>query len=119
MESKRIINAKYESGVLILVSLADNGDYIHSCYKINQATGKYEWLMAKPSDDASINFAVLDNGIAVVEDSGTFSIFSNEIGKSQVKVVVDPSLVKNIKLSHHRMMLLGIDGNELYHLSMK
>ncbi|MBP4081622.1 serine/threonine-protein kinase [Aeromonas sp. MrichA-1] len=119
MESKRIINAKYESGVLILVSLADNGDYIHSCYKINQATGKYEWLMEKPSDDASINFAVLDNGIAVVEDSGTFSIFSNEIGKSQVKVVVDPSLVKNIKLSHHRMMLFGIDGNELYHLSMK
>lgn len=75
--------------------------------------------MESSNDDASINFTVLDNGIAILEENGTFSVFSNVPGKSQVKKVVDPSLTTQLQLIHNRMTLLGIDGKRLVQLSMK
>lgn len=119
LESKRVINAKYEKGVLVVVTLDANSDYTHLCYKVNEQTGRFEALMQYPSDNPAINFAVLDNGIAVLEENGTFHIFNNELGKSQVKSITDPALTKQLNLTHHRMTLLGIDGKDLLHLSMK
>lgn len=119
LEKSRIINAKYESGVLVVVTIDNNGDYLHRCYQVNEQTGHYSLLMESSNDDASINFTVLDNGIAILEESGTFSVFSNVPGKSQVKKVVDPSLTTQLQLIHNRMTLLGIDGKRLVQLSMK
>jgi hypothetical protein len=117
LEDYRIINAKHDNGVCILIGHKNNRyDRIILKYSSNYTT--YNCKVVEDIDSTSVNFITLDNGIVVNLIEDTIEIFSKDLNNKSCRVVEDTGLV-NVKLTKNGSQVLFIQDNKVYSIKMK
>ena len=117
----RILNAKYQNKVLMLIGLNNKtGKYDHFILKLDDGFKKYETIKEEDVDLTDLNFVVNNAGIAVFIKDGKLNIFSNKIGANQVRVIDEPIAVKqDIKLYTNGEKIFFTKGSDLHSVRVK
>jgi serine/threonine protein kinase len=119
MKEYQIIDAKYENQILIIIG-NKSGKYSKFIFKLKHDFSSYE---LRKNDDifyAGINFIVLDNniGIEITEDE-KIEIFSNQLGKNNIKVIEDKNISGDMTLFKDGNNVLFAKDKKIYKITMK
>lgn len=120
LEGYRVLDAKYEGGVLMIVGVK-NGQYDRFTLRFKEDWSEYE-ISFKVEDInfTGINFTVLDNGLCVVlTEEEKIEIFSSRQGSQSVKSIDDPVIESDMRLCHSGSQVMFAQGAKLYKMSMK
>ena len=117
----RIIDAKYDSGVLMVVGHKQGKDY-RFIFKVNETDSTY--IMFKKEDDITyngLNFVTLDSGICVGlnDEDEKLELFNKSFASSVIKVLDDKYLSNDMKLFKYGVKMYFAKKNKLYSFSMK
>ncbi len=118
LENCRIIDAKHDSGVCILIAFKENA-YRRVVLKFDEQYDTYDCRMTEDIDPGTVNFITLDNGIVIsIHDDGALEIFSKRADKPDVNLIRDPDIDASMRLCKDANRVLFFKGNKLYSLSM-
>lgn len=113
----RILNAKYEDGVLIITG-EKKGVYDKFIIVFSSSYREYDIRIQSNVASIDINFTVLDNGVVVHEDhEGFIELFFNIIGKKDIKLIQDTALSGG-RLVHIARQTLLIKGKRIYKVNL-
>jgi hypothetical protein len=118
LDSGKIVDAKYESGVLMVVGFK-GGKYTKFVYRMRQGDPVLFW---KDEDVtyAGLNFTVLSKGVcAHIDEEERLVLFSISVGSDAVKRIEDPAIQGDMRLSHRGDEVVFTRGKELLKLKMK
>ncbi len=115
LDGKRIIDAKHDSGICVLMS-EDKGVYTRHILEFNDNYSSYDIHEEEAAGLHSINFVVLPNGMCIFVDDEKLSLFKH-VGQRK-EMTVFPFDV-SMRLYHDNMQVLFVDNNKLYSASMK
>ncbi|GBC62802.1 hypothetical protein DENIS_3779 [Desulfonema ishimotonii] len=114
----RIVDAKHDAGVCILIGHRNNR-YDRILLRFAPAFDTYDCRITRDTDPGSVNFAVLENGIAVsVNDDGSMEIFPARPGKSEVRRIEDPDISPRMRLCREGNTVMFFKGKKLFSLRM-
>jgi hypothetical protein len=117
-DSKRIVNAKYNNKVLIVISYK-NGNYDRNTYKVDKTYRKLKLVESMIVDTPEINFTVLEQGVCILmSEPGIIKIFANNYSQDSVNELNDASLTGDITFCSHGLNLYGTIDNKVLHLKM-
>jgi serine/threonine protein kinase len=114
LDGYRIIDAKYESNILMVVAIK-KGKYDRFIYNVSTQ----ELRKIKDVSNNGLNFAIKDNGICVsIDEQDRVEIFHK--GKlNNIKMIEDPVVHSGMRLFSDGARILFADGNKLCSLTMK
>jgi len=119
LDGYRVIDAKYESNVLIATTYKDS-QYDRFIIKLDLKNNKYTYRKEEGIDFIPANFIVLDNGIVInINDQDSVQIFSNIYGKDAVKEIKDPAIDSSMKLVKDGTQAKFFKGNKLFTIKTK
>jgi len=119
LDGYRVIDAKYESNVLIATTYKDS-QYDRFIIKLDLKNNKYTYRKEEGIDFIPANFIVLDNGIVInINDQDSVQIFSNQYGKDAVKEIKDPAIDSSMKLVKDGTQAKFFKGNKLFTIKTK
>lgn len=118
IEDYKIIEAKHDSGVCVLIAYKD-GIYSRMIFKFNKNYTKYSFRLIEDITDPTINFTTLDNGVVVMMNDDLIEIFSNDIYKDKVSAFDDPDVDSTMKLCKNGTEVRFYQSNKLYTIKMK
>lgn len=116
LDGLRIIDAKFEGHILIVVAEKDSkyNRYI-LCFKEDMSA--YTCRMEEDIHDTAVNFTVLSNGICVhLSDDDTIEVFKTN---DKVKEVSNPPISTDMRLLNDSTGIIFINKNGLYNLKLK
>lgn len=117
----RIVAAKYEGGVLMVVGANREGQYDRLVFRFSKDWAKYE-LFRKVENiiPTGLNFTVTDRGVCIcITEEEKVEIFSRQVGYAEVKSVSDPAIHGDMHLCHYGNNVKVAVGEKLYSFSMK
>jgi len=116
----RIIDAKYESNVLIILAEnTKNKKYDNIIIKFSPKLNDYSVRIIEDVDYSNINFTVLDNGICVyMNHENHVELFFNKKDSNDVKIIKDMVLAGG-KFFHDGNTTLLARAEKLYKIKMK
>lgn len=118
LDEHKIIDAKYESNVLMVVAFNKCGVYDRFIFRFAKDWGSYDIRIINNITPAGLNFTVLDSELCVhINENEDLEMFSNKKDSHQVQVITDPVLSGDMKLFKHGAKLMFAQDNKLY--SMK
>jgi hypothetical protein len=118
MDGHRIVDARFENGVLMLVGVRD-GRYDRLILRFDDHHRTYDVRAATDIAYTGLNFTVLDNGVCVhVNENEELELFSNRPGSQGMKVIADPA-VQGMRLFNHGTQVLGCRGDTLFAVSLR
>lgn len=119
LDNKKIIDAKFEKGVLMIIT-NNKGKYYKHTVKISSDFQQYSFDTANDIHYTGINFTVLDNGIcAHIDENEQLLLFSYKHTQNQSKSVSDNVLDHDMKLTSYGTNTLFYKANKLYSIRMK
>lgn len=117
LNSYKIINAKFDRGLLVVVGFKNN-KYDRFLFRLKDGKIIHE-LSAKDVNYNGINFAVLDSGVCVLmNEHKEIEAFCIDSLKS-IKLIKDDYLNGRMRLISDGNSIYFADGKELYKLKMK
>ena len=121
LEGYKIVDAKYESHVCVIVGHSHkSGQYDRLILRFDKNFKTYDHRVIEDINYTTINFVVLDNGIAVsINEDDIMEIFSNNIKNKEVKSITDPEINNNLKLCKSGMKLMFFQDNKIYRIQIK
>ena len=118
LEKCKIIDAKYENHVLMVVGFI-GGKYDCFIFRFNNSFDKYDCRIVADVQTTGLNFTVLDKNICVtLNEDDTLEIFHNQPGTNQITHIKDKEL-GDIQLFHDGITTLAAKGNKLYSITTK
>ena len=118
LEGYRILDAKYENGICVLICHKGT-TYSRIVLKFNDSFS-YNIRITDDIDYAPANFVVLENGVvALITDDGTMEVFSKKWDSSTVKTIKDSTIDSEMMLCKSGAKLQFFKGNKLYSIKMK
>lgn len=116
LEGRKIIDAKYDNGVLFTVSVK-NGDYERHIFRFDSMHMGYDCRVE--ADGRDIEFITLESGVVIhlIED-GKLNLFSSKVGDGKIRQVEDKGITSSMSLCHHKGRLAAYEGAKLITLSM-
>lgn len=118
MDGHRVVDARFENGVLMLVGIRD-GRYDRLVLRFDERYQTYEVRAVTDIAPTGLNFTVLDNGICVcLNENEELEIFSHRPGSQAMKVIADPA-VHGMRLFKEGTQVLGCKGDTVYALSLR
>jgi serine/threonine protein kinase len=118
LDGHRIVDARFENGVLMLVGIRD-GRYDRLILRFDDHYRTYDVRAATDIAYAGLNFTVLDNGVCVhVNENEELELFTNRPGSQGMKVIVDPA-VQGMRLFRDGTQVLACKGDTLYAVSLR
>lgn len=115
----KILDAKYDHGVLMMIVADKSGKYNRLVFKFD-SDWNYAIKIVEDISYTSLNFTVLDNGVCVcVNEDEKIEIFSSSKDKSDIKEISSSSINSNMKLFHKGTKLLFSKANKLYSIGIK
>ena len=120
LDGKRIVDAKYDSKVLIVVAFS-KGKYDKFIFRINEDYNDYDCRVENDVGAATPNFIVMP-GTGVVlhlNEKDELELFPNTIGSSRMKVFDDPMLTGDMRLMREGTQAMFSKGNHLYAFEVK
>jgi len=119
LDSYRVIDAKYESNILIVIAYKDH-QYDRFIIKLDLKNNRHIHRKEEDVDFVSANFIVLDNGLVVsINDQDSVQIFSNQYGKDAVKEIKDPDINSSMKLVKDGTQAKFFKDNKLFSIKTK
>jgi serine/threonine protein kinase len=121
LEEHRIVDAKYENGLLAVVVVNKNsGKYNRYLFWFTDSSfSQYKYVEEKDINYTGLNFTVLSNKTCVlINEDEHLEIFkvNNPIVK---KIIKDPIVPSDMKLYNNGSEVLFSQGNKIYSLKMK
>lgn len=110
LQNAKVIDAKYENGVLVVSAIVKNTQK-HFIFR-NRAC-----RIVETSD--VINFTTLANGICIYQNNDKLEIFSNNPSSSAISTVEDAFLQQDFALASNGTQALAIVGSEIVKISLK
>jgi hypothetical protein len=114
LDGYRIIDAKYDNGVIMAVGIR-NGKYDRFIY----CADSQQLKKVEDISFSGLNFVVLDSGVCVsINEHGQVELFNkNDITK--MKVIDDPAIHGGLKLFSDGAQVLAANGNKLCSIKMR
>ena len=117
LDDYRIIDAKYDNGVCVVIGHKDN-KYDKLIFKIHEQ--KYTIRIIEDVDYLPINFVTLDNGICImINEDDSIELFSNKLDKDEVKRIEDPDIHSTMKLTKDGVTAMFIKDKKVFSIKMK
>lgn len=119
VEDHKIIDAKYDNNVLMIVGIKD-GKYDRFVIRFEKGFKSYDVRVASNIVYSGLNFIVLDNGTCVhIDENEDITVNSNKKDYNKSVVIQDDMISSEIKLFKHGNDALFAKDNTLYKFSMK
>ncbi|MDM8536843.1 hypothetical protein QUF70_08840 [Desulfobacterales bacterium HSG17] len=119
LEKYRIIDAKHDSGVCILIGHTVKR-YDRIVLKFDKKYDAYDCRINEDIDLSSVNFVTLEKGVVIsVNDDDLLEIFSKGHDKPQVNQIKDPDINNGMRLCKEGNTVMFFEGDKLYELRMK
>lgn len=114
LDKCRIVDARYESGVCVVMA-ERNGKYERHVLIFNKDCTSYNIRIEKNADLQDINFAIKDNGVCVSSIGDNLEVF---LDNTKVKQLSSP-LNNNETLVAYKNDIYVINGKELHKIQSK
>lgn len=115
----RVIDAKYDSKVLMVIANKNN-EYSRFIFRFSNDFTLYDCRILNNIDISNINFTVLDNGTVVsIKEDQNIELFSNKKDSSITKIVKNSIISSSNKLSKIGNELIFFKDNSIYKAKMK
>lgn len=119
LDKHRIIAAKYENKVLIIIGMTKVG-YDRFVLRFSNDRKKYDLRKVEDISYNGLNFAVADHGVCVLmNEEEKIEAFQNARNAPQVKIMDDPVIDGNMKFFHDGSTILLAEDKKLYSITMK
>jgi len=116
LDGYRILDARHE-GRILLVTGFKAGVYHKFLLRFSADYGQYE-LRDLKTDDPSLNFTVLENGLVVlIPEEEHLELFHRDSPK--VRQILSPDVRTSLRLAHDGITVVASEGNEVFRLRMK
>lgn len=121
LEGHKIIDAKYESNVLMVVSYRRSDEsYTRFVFRFSNDWLSYDCRVINNNDNVGINFTVLQKGVcACLAEDEKLEVFSNQKDSSWINSYEDSAIDASMKLCHSDNQMQFAKGNVFYNISMK
>jgi hypothetical protein len=118
LDGQRVIDAKYESKVLMVVAVDKKGHYNRFTFGFKDWKS-YEVIEKKNITYMGVNFTVLDNGLVIHidEDENIEIFYADKI--SNVKVITDDVIDHSMMLYHRAATAMFAKDNAIYSVAMR
>lgn len=116
LDGLRIIDAKFERGIMMMIAEKDS-KYHRYIFCFNEAMTSYICRVQNDVQEVTVNFTCLSNGICVhLMDDDTVEVFKTN---DKIKVVKDPPITTDTRLMNDATGIVFINKNGLYSLKLK
>lgn len=117
LDGLRVIDAKYEGKILMVVAVDKKGHYNRFTFVFKDDFKTYEVAEKKNVTYTGLNFTVLDNGLCVhVDEDENIEIFNK---LKNAKVITDDVISNDMLLCHKGAQAMFLKDNTVYSVSMK
>jgi len=117
LDGLRVIDAKYEGKILMVVAVDKKGHYNRFTFAFKDDFKGYDVAEKKNVTFVGLNFTTLDNGMCVhIDEDENIEIFNK---LSNAKVVTDSSIDQSMMLYHRGAAVLFAKDNALYSVTMR
>lgn len=118
LDDYKILDAKFDHGVLMVVGAAKTGTYDKFIFRVEDSS--YDVRVVKDINPAGLNFVVLDSGICVhLTEDDNIEIFSKKKGSVGLNIIDDSEIHGDMKLFKMGTKVLVAKGDKLYSMTMK
>ena len=118
LDDYKMVDAKYDSGVLMVIGGNKSGSYDKLVFRFDNSS--YDLRIVKDITPAGLNFVVLDNGICVhLNEEENIEIFSKKKDSAGLNIIDDPEITGDMRLFKMGVKVLVARGEKLYSLTMK
>jgi len=119
LDDYRIIDAKYENNVLMVVG-EKAGKYDRFVIRFGSGYTGHDMRKVENITYTGLNFTVADHGVcSCINEEEKMEVFSNKKDSATVKVIDDPVVDSDMTLFHDGSSILFSKGSKLYRISMK
>jgi serine/threonine protein kinase len=116
LEGMRIIDAKFEHHILMVIS-EKKGKYSRYIFCFEESMLMYTCRVEDDVNETSVSFTCLSNGICVhLSDDDTLEVFRDN---SKIKTVKNPPITTDMKLVNDSTGIIFINKKGLYSLKLK
>lgn len=116
----RIIDAKFENNVLMVVGIKMGGKYDKMIFRFNDTYSEYDMRVVPDIQPNGFNFVVLDKGIcANINENEEVELFSNKKDSANIKVIKDNAINGSMTLYKNCNTVMFSSGSKMYTLKMK
>lgn len=115
----KVVDAKFDSGVLMVVCVDKNGKYDRFIFRFAD-DWSYDVRVVKDVSYSGLNFVVLENGVCVcITEEEMVEIFSSKKDSASIKEIDDLGIDGSMKLFHNGTKVMFAKGNKLCSMTMK
>ncbi len=119
LDDYRVIDAKYERGVLVVIA-EKQGRYDRLVIRFDAESSLYDLRQVADVPLVGVNFTVLDSGIvALLNENEEIELFSKTRGSIGLKVIPDPAVGGECRLFSHGAQVMFSRESSLYKITMK
>lgn len=116
LNGERIITAKYENHILMVIT-EKLGTYNRFILCFDNSFSSYVCHKRANEDDLTTNFTCLANGLCIhMSNDDYIEVFKD---LSKIKKIKDPPITTNMLLTNDSTSVLFINNSDLYQISMK
>jgi len=120
LDGYRIVDAKYEGGVLMVVGVDSQGKYDRFVFRLAKDFSGYDVRKLTDIVHSGLNFTVLPNGVCVsMTEDESIEVFKAEKDAGGVKQYKDPAVHGDMELSHQGQQTIFTRGKEVYTISVR
>jgi hypothetical protein len=120
LDGYRIVDAKYEGGVLMVVGVDRLGKYDRFVFRLAKDFSGYDVRKLADIVHTGLNFTVLPNGVCVsMTEDESIEVFKAEKDSGGVKQYKDPAVKGDMELSHQGPQTVFTRGKEVYTISVR
>jgi hypothetical protein len=119
LDAYRIMDAKFDSGVLMVLGVDKKGNYDRLVFRFDFSFDSYDVRVISGVSQGGLNFVTLDSGVCVCLTSNEeFELFSSRKDSATIKIIEDNAISGDMQLFKQGVRLLAAQENKLYGLKM-
>jgi serine/threonine protein kinase len=118
LDEHKIVDARYERGVLMIIA-ARKGKYDKYVCRISDDS-TYDMRIVKDIVPADLNFVVLDSGVCVhINEDDAVELFSSKKNSAAMTVIQDKEISGDMRLFRNGTKVLFARATKLFSMTMK
>jgi len=119
LDGYQIMDAAHSNRICVLIGQTGK-KYDRIILAFDPSYNNYRCVIQEDVDFTSVNFTVLDNGVAIqITDDDGVEIFFNKPEKGDLKRIEDPAIDSSMRLVKDGTTVLFFKGNKLHSVKMK
>ena len=120
IEKHRIIEAKYDRQVLMIIGVDNDGKYNRFVIRFDDKFSSYDIRREDDIAPSGLNFVVLDTlNVAHINEMENLVIFRNKKGDDKALLIEDPAIGSHMRLYRWDSQAVFSSGGKLYRIKMK